>query len=84
MSRFAANKIGDGSHYMVVFGHHHTGFDPLPQAIMGRLCHLPGRFARSYQQNSAWKFPTIQGTAYRFIRQNRFDRCGNDGVRMRP
>ena len=52
--------------------------------VMGSFGHLPGGFARRYQQHSAGEFLSGQRTADCLIRLDRFDRCLYNGIRMSP
>ena len=82
VSSLPAIVICDGSHHMIIFGNHHTGFDPAAQTVISCLCHLPRSFTCGHQQHPSREFPALQRTGHSFIRLHRADGCRHNCIRM--
>ena len=82
MAGFETGKIGDGAHDMAVFCDNHAVFNPVTQTVGGGFGHLPGSFARGYQQYPPRKLPAAEGTLHRRIRLYCRNGFADNPVRM--
>ena len=84
MARLETGKIRDGPHHMIILCDDYPVFDPVAQAIGGRLRHLPGRLAGGHQEHTSREFPVFQGTLHRRVGLYRGDGFPDNLVRMVP